>query len=71
MMNTKKAHFVAAGLAIFSPFVTAAEPPEPQAQTGNLAYVGSNGRIGVGYDTKPNSTVRPTGSSRKTALPRG
>ena len=51
MMNTKKACFVAAGLAIFSPFVTAAEPPEQQTQAGNFAYVGSNGRIGVGYDT--------------------
>jgi len=52
MMNTKKAHLVAAGLAIFSPFVTAAEPPEQQTQAGNFAYVGSNGRIGVGYDTE-------------------
>lgn len=51
-MNTKKAHLVAAGLAFFSPFVTAAEPPEQQAQAGNFAYVGSNGRIGVGYDSK-------------------
>ncbi|MHB9100801.1 MAG: Ig-like domain-containing protein [Sulfuricella sp.] len=51
MMNTKKAHLVAAGLAIFSPFVTAAAPPEQQTQADNFAYVGSNGRIGVGYDT--------------------
>lgn len=52
MMNTQKTRLVAAGLAVFSPFVIAAELPEQQAQTGNLAYVGSNGRLGVGYDTK-------------------
>lgn len=52
MMNTKKTHLVAAGLAAISPFVIAAEPPEQQTQAGNIAYVGSNGRVGVGYDTK-------------------
>jgi outer membrane protein OmpA-like peptidoglycan-associated protein len=51
MINNKKAYLVAAGLAVFSPFATAAEPPELQTQAGNFAYVGSNGRIGVGYDT--------------------
>lgn len=52
-MNTKKAHLVVvAGMAVFSPFVTAAEPSEQQTQTGNLAYIGSNERIGIGYDTK-------------------
>lgn len=52
-MNTKKSHLVlvAAGLAIVSPFVTAAERPEQQTQGGDLAYVGSNGRIGIGYDS--------------------
>lgn len=51
-MNTKKAHLIAAGLAIFSPFVSAGESPEQQTQAGNLAYIGSNERIGIGYDTK-------------------
>ena len=52
IVKTKKAHLVAAGLAVCSTFVTAAEPPEQPAQPGNLSYVGSNGRIGVGYDSK-------------------
>ena len=47
-----KTHFVVAGLIIFSPFATAADQPEQQPQASNLTYVGSNGRIGVGYDTK-------------------
>jgi len=52
MMNTKKLHLFAAGLAVFSPFAAAAELSEQQSQPGNLVYVGSNGRIAVGYDTK-------------------
>lgn len=53
-MNIKKSHLVlfATGLAIVSPLVTAAERPEQQTQGGDLAYVGSNGRIGIGYDSK-------------------
>lgn len=47
-----KTHVVAAGLIIFSPFATAVDQPEQQPQASNLTYVGSNGRIGVGYDTK-------------------
>lgn len=47
-----KTHFVAAGLIIFSPLATAANQLEQQPQASNLTYVGSNGRIGVGYDTK-------------------
>ena len=52
MMNTKKFHLIAAGLAVFSPLAVAAELPEQQSQPGNLVYVGSNGRVAVGYDTK-------------------
>lgn len=52
MMNTKIAYLIAAGLAVLSPFAAAAELPEQQSQPGNLVYVGSNGRIAVGYDTK-------------------
>lgn len=51
-MDINSAYLVAASLAVFSPFVAAAEPLEQQTQAGNLAYVGSNGRIGAGYDTK-------------------
>ncbi|MCR4297165.1 MAG: Ig-like domain-containing protein, partial [Gallionella sp.] len=52
MMNTNKAYFLAAGLVVLSPFAAAADLPEQQVQPGNLAYIGSNGRVAVGYDTK-------------------
>lgn len=52
MVSMKRTHLVVAGLAILSPLATAADQPEQQAQSGNLTYVGSKGRVGIGYDTK-------------------
>lgn len=51
-VSIKRTHLVAVGLAIFAPFATAADQSSQPAPAGNLAYVGSNVRVGIGYDTK-------------------
>lgn len=52
MIKNKGIHLAAAGLAILCHFATAADQPEQQTQATNLTYVGSNGRMGIGYDTQ-------------------
>jgi outer membrane protein OmpA-like peptidoglycan-associated protein len=51
MILTKNSSLACAGLVIFCHCSLAADPSEPPTPVGNLTYVGSNGRIGLGYDS--------------------
>ena len=51
MYLNKNSPLACAGLAIFCHYSLAVEPPEVQAPSGNLTFVGSKGRIGIGYDS--------------------